>query len=183
MSARHYRLLVLLTLAGVVAGMGFIALGNLSSEQSSLNRDLSETRRNLMMMRERHSEVNIQTAQQVSLSSLEAKDEVAAETALQSFLLKMASDHGILPRNFGRTAMPVKTEQTSIAFNFEFETGMFRTVRFFEALESQKPAMSLHGIWIRHLPAGTLGTEETPVSVRLTLWTFWSPRQADRPAE
>jgi hypothetical protein len=141
---------------------------------------LAKVRQDEAGLRQRLNEMNVDAKDQKSAwPAVQAADALAAELILQNLLITLARSHGITPLNFGGAPVPVKVANPAVAFSFEFETGHTTAVGFVEALELHEPAVGLYGVWIRQLPVGALGETETPVSVRLTLWSFWKPQLAE----
>lgn len=114
--------------------------------------------------------------------AIQANDQIGAELALQSRLLDLASAAGVSLTSFGVSGLPVETDLPALGYALEFEAGHDAAMALIQEIEHDQPALSVYALWLRQLPTGALGDVATPVSVQMTIWTYWTNDGADQRA-
>lgn len=97
-----------------------------------------------------------------------------AELSLQKAIVRLMDDYQLNPMTYGTTRIELDFAADTLGFAVEVEAPLPQFYRFLNALEQTEPQVAVQSLHIR--PSQRPGDEspETMVSVRMTLWAYWT---------
>jgi Type II secretion system (T2SS), protein M subtype b len=98
-------------------------------------------------------------------------DSASVEIALQQAVLAIADSSNLQLISFGAAPAFADASSDTVSYQLELTGDQADVARFLGALEKIKPALAVHYLWLRQLPADPL-SEMVPVDLRLTVWGF-----------
>lgn len=176
-------LVLLVVLAGVCLGAAWFFLNSTKAQLELVRAEATTLERDIASLNARVA--GLQASADTAAGALPKElfiltaDDLDAELELQNTVLDETAAQNVTPISFGPTIVSVDAEMQVVAFEVEFEASYDAAVEIITALEKYRPRMSVDSIWLRAVPLSSRPDQDTPVYVRLTVWSYWAPERGD----
>lgn len=171
----------LLLVSALVFASGFAVFSHFNAHLLEAHDRVSALQADIKRLNERILEVSAHdgTTHSNEIIAFTAPDQLEAEIIFQTTILDVLESLDALPISFRSVPGSNIDPQESVGFEVELETGYVKAIDLLSRLQDHRPPIAVERLAIRHLPAGDIQDEETPVFVQLSAWSYWSAQSAE----